>query len=238
MMPTTRTTEPIVTGTSVLGIKYNAGVMIISDTLGNSFYLFDSSQSKQHTASYGSLARFTNVPRIHKVNNTTVIGAGGEYSDFQSIKSILHEVTLEDFIAADGRQLSPSEVHSYLTKVMYQRRSKVDPLYNQILVAGYSNSQPFLGYSDLYGSSFKDNVAATGYGMYIAIPILRNSWREDLTEAEARKVLEDCMRVLYYRDARALNRVIIAKSDANGVAISDAYSLDTYWEYPSFVKIN
>ena len=36
-------------------------------------------------------------------------------------------------------------------------------------------------------------------------------WRADLSEGEARAILEDCMRVLWYRDTRALNRVTIAK---------------------------
>ena len=37
------------------------------------------------------------------------------------------------------------------------------------------------------------------------------SWRPDLSEGEARAILEDCMRVLWYRDTRALNRITLAK---------------------------
>ena len=37
------------------------------------------------------------------------------------------------------------------------------------------------------------------------------SWRADLSEGEARAILEDCMRVLWYRDTRALNRITLAK---------------------------
>lgn len=40
--PTKHTTSPIVTGTTVIGIKYNGGVMLAADTL----------------ASYGSMARY------------------------------------------------------------------------------------------------------------------------------------------------------------------------------------
>lgn len=83
------------------------------------------------------MARFMDVPRIHKVNKNTVIGASGEYSDFQAIKRLLHELTLEDFVAADGRETGPSEVHRYLTRVMYKNRSNVNPLYNQVIVAGF-----------------------------------------------------------------------------------------------------
>lgn len=55
------------TGTSVLGIKYAGGVMLAADTLG----------------SYGSLARFTDLRRIRRVGDYTLIAGSGEYSDFQ-----------------------------------------------------------------------------------------------------------------------------------------------------------
>jgi 20S proteasome subunit beta 7 len=48
-------------------VQYDGGVMIATDTL----------------ASYGSLARFKDVQRLKAVGEHTVIGAGGEMSDFQ-----------------------------------------------------------------------------------------------------------------------------------------------------------
>lgn len=35
--PSTRTQQPIVTGTGVVGIKFNGGVMLAADTLGEAF---------------------------------------------------------------------------------------------------------------------------------------------------------------------------------------------------------
>ena len=52
---------------------------------------------------------------------------------------------------------------------------------------------------------------ATGLGAHMALPLLRKSWREDLTEEEARKLLVDCMRVLFYRDTRASAKLTIGK---------------------------
>jgi 20S proteasome alpha/beta subunit len=68
----------------------------------------------------------------------------------------------------------------------------------------------FLGYVDLLGTTYSAPTLATGYGAYIAQPLLRKSveGREDtLTEEEAMKILEGCMKVLFYRDARSLNKV-------------------------------
>ena len=70
--------------------------------------------------------------------------------------------------------------------------------------------QSFLAYVDLLGTTYTASTIATGYGAYIALPLLRTAveGRENtLTEEEARKVLEDALRVLFYRDARSLDKV-------------------------------
>ena len=36
----------------------------------------------------------------------------------------------------DGNSLGPKEVHSYLTRVMYNRRNKFDPLWNSLVIGG------------------------------------------------------------------------------------------------------
>ena len=47
------------------------------------------------------------------------------------------------------------------------------------------------------------------------MPLLRKAWREDLTEADARKILEDVMRVLFYRSCTASNKITIGKTGAD-----------------------
>ncbi|KAJ2774234.1 Proteasome subunit beta type-7, partial [Coemansia nantahalensis] len=48
---------------------------------------------------------------------------------------------------------------------------------------------------------------------------------------EAVAIMDDCMRVLYYRDCRAFNRIRRAKVTAQGVEISEPYALQTNWSY-------
>ncbi|CAI8506312.1 unnamed protein product [Hanseniaspora opuntiae] len=66
------TTSPIVTGTSVVAIKYNNGVVMAADNL----------------ASYGSLLRFPGIERLHKVGNNTMVGISGDVSDMQYLLEI------------------------------------------------------------------------------------------------------------------------------------------------------
>lgn len=58
-----------------MGIKFDKGVMISADTL----------------VSYGSLARYHDIDRVFKVNDYTVIGAGGDYADFQFVKKAIDQ---------------------------------------------------------------------------------------------------------------------------------------------------
>jgi len=79
---------------------------------------------------------------------------------------------------------------------------------------------------------------ASGIGAHLALPLLRKAWKADLTEGEARKLLEDCMRVLFYRDTRASPNITIGKADATGASISEPFTLDSYWEFPAFARGN
>lgn len=45
----------------------------------------------------------------------------------------------------DGNSLGPKEVHSYLTRVMYNRRNKFNPLWNSLVLGGVKNGQKYLG---------------------------------------------------------------------------------------------
>jgi 20S proteasome subunit beta 7 len=216
--PTTHTTQPIVTGTTVIGIKYNGGVMLAADTL----------------ASYGSLARYKDVRRLQKVGANTLIGASGEISDFQTILEMLETMDQSDINEDDGYRKNPSEYFNYLRAVLYQKRGKGNPLWNQLLVAGYHNQAPFLGYVDLIGTAYEENFIATGFGAYLAIPLIREKWHAEMDEGEARSLLEDCLRVMFYRDCRALNRIQIAKATAEGTLVSEPYELATDWETANF----
>ena len=58
-----------------MALKFNGGIAIAADKLG----------------SYGSLARYRDISRLLKVNECTVMGAGGDYADFQFVKSIIEQ---------------------------------------------------------------------------------------------------------------------------------------------------
>jgi len=219
-----RTLQPIVTGTSVLAIKYKDGIMMAADNL----------------ASYGSLARFKDIERLHQVGDYTVIGAGGDMSDFQYIQTMLDQLLIEqDITPADSTKLGPAEIHEYLSRVLYGRRSKFNPLWNSILVGGFKEGKSFLAYVDLLGTTYTASTLATGYGAHIAQPLLRKAVEGNetvLTEEQAQKIIEQSMRVLFYRDARSLNKYQVATITAAGINISESRTLETEWSFAEGIR--
>jgi len=217
------TQSPIMTGTSVLGIKYNGGVLLAADTL----------------VSVGSMARFDNIQRLHSIGTHTCMAAGGDLSDFQELQHVLDSKVRDESVMGDGHHLSSSQIYEWLTRLMYARRSKMDPLWLALLVGGWEKGQPFLAHVDLLGTTYTSPTLATGYGAYIAQPLLRKAveGREgQLSREEAEKVIEDCMRILFYRDARTINKYQIAHITADGVEISKPKSLETSWGFAESLK--
>jgi len=224
--PNTHTQQPIVTGTSVLALKHAEGVTVVADMLG----------------SYGTMARFKSIPRVKQFGEHTIVGAGGDISDFQHIEDMLEDLIQEDEAHDDGTSLTPNSIHKYVARIMYQRRSKNDPLWNSVVVAGFKNGESFLGTVDLLGTQYEDDMIATGFGAHLALPLMREAhkkWGSAMTKAQARETLETCMRVLFYRDCRAINKLQFGEVSADGVSITtpeEAVVLSTVWNQDKMVN--
>jgi len=219
----TRTLNPITTGTSVIGVKFDGGVAIASDMLG----------------SYGSLARYPGISRMVKINDTTVLGASGDIADLQALKEELESMMIANKIEDDGHEYSPEAIFAFLRMLMYHRRNKFDPLWNILVVAGYNNETPFLGYIDKIGSAYVDDSITTGYGSHMARPLIRKALDTEgakLSKVDAVKLLIDCMKILYYRDARAINKFEIAVVTNEGVVVETNMEADTNWEIAHMIK--
>lgn len=126
-------------------------------------------------------------------------------------------------------------IHQYLSRVMYNRRSDMDPLWNNIVLAGVEAGKPLLAHVDLYGTCYESEVLATGYGAYLGLPLLRNAYHENITIAEARPVILEVLKVLFYRDARSIDKYQISVVTTDSAVVEDAKTLETEWSFKAFV---
>ena len=85
---------------------------------------------------------------------------------------------------------------------------------------------------------------------------MRKQWRADFTEAEAKKLLEDCLEVLFYRFTRASTKVLLhsvilsahsvremhipqvqfSKVTSEGATVMDPYRIEQKWECKAFAN--
>jgi len=219
--PVEHTLSPIVTGSSVIAMKYDGGVVVVADTL----------------ASYGSQARYKDFTRMRKVGNFTLLGASGEMSDFQKMGQMIDELDETDWLNQDGCMMGPKEYSSYISRVMYNKRSKMNPFYNQFIIAGKKGDGPAtLAFVDHQGTYYEDNYVATGFGAYFGMTILRNDWSPNMTKAQAIELAQKTLRICFYRDCRAYPWYTIGSCDGNTVEISDPIELDHFWEHEAWLE--
>lgn len=125
----------------------------------------------------------------------------------------------------------------------------MNPLWNTYVVAGYGkDNEPVLGCADLQGTTWQSDSLATGFGSYMAQPLLRkhlenSGGSENISYEQARLIMEECMRVMFYRDARSLNRIQIGTiwkernvMGRHGVEITEPFSLSTEWSFAEFIR--
>ncbi|KAF9803993.1 hypothetical protein SFRURICE_019189 [Spodoptera frugiperda] len=185
---------------SVIGVKFDKGCVIAADTLG----------------SYGTLARFRDCPRIMKVNDLILLGNGGDYADYQYLKDIIEQKIIDEQCIGDGLLLKPRSLHCWLTRVLYNKRSKMDPLWSNYVVAGIQDGEPFLGAVDKLGTAYEDAAIATGLGAAL---------------------VRKCMEVLFYRDARAFQRYQLGVVTSAGVRIEDLAELKHDWSLAHMIHM-
>jgi len=223
--PVSHSQYPITTGTSVFGLKYKDGIIIAADTSGN----------------YGNLARYPMTQRVHKVNETTVIASSGDIADFQYLHKIIKSKQNEEDIRGGGVTMRPEALHCWLTRVLYNRRSKFDPLWNSIIVGGMQEGKPFLGCVDLIGTAWTENAIATGIGAAMAIPIINHEMEkigstDNLTKEQARDIVLKCIRVCYLRDCKAMNKYYIATINSEGSEVEGPLMIDSNWEVAKSIQ--
>ena len=220
-------------GASVIGLKFNKGIIIACDTRMN----------------YGrTLSLVSTNERIKALNNRTLIGYSGEFSDMQETKRILDELVLTDHLETNGKNaMGPVELGHYLSSLHYERRNKMDPYLNSAIVGGIDfNGDIVLMQVDPFGTFLTGNYFTTAFANYFACSLLRNNYPKnpnDLTKDKALELIMKCFEVLFYRDTMAGDTIqfsVMEKDDNAPLPKIEnrKYKLQTKWEYKQFMQGN
>ena len=157
---------------------------------------------------------------------------------------MLNSLDVTENYGSPGHALNAKNLHTYLAKVMYKRRSDLNPLWNAILVAGLDGEdKPFLSSVDLLGTTVSSPTLATGYGAHLAQPLLRKLVDDEsqvphVTKEAAVDAIKECMKVLFYRDARSLDKYSIAVvTKEGGVELKENEQLEGQsWAFAETIR--
>ena len=114
----------------------------------------------------------------------------------------------------------------------------MDPLWNSLVVAGVNKGEKFVGSVGMLGTSYEDSHVATSFGNHLSRPLFREFQRDDMSLEEAMSLMQEALRVLFYRDKNSINKFILSKVDSDGVAVSQPFALDTKWDLKAFINPN
>lgn len=161
----------------------------------------------------------------------------------QYLDRLLNSLDVDEHYGSLGHKLNAKNLHTYLSKIMYKRRSDVNPLWNQILVAGLdADGIPFLSSVDLLGTTFSSPTLATGFGAHLAQPLLRKLIPDEkdvagISKEQAVAAVKESMKVLFYRDARSLDNYSIAVVSKEGVELKQDEKLEGQsWAFAESIK--
>jgi 20S proteasome subunit beta 7 len=159
----------------------------------------------------------------------------------QYLDRLLQSLDTEEAYSPSGHTLNAHNLHKYLSKVMYKRRSDFNPLWNTLLVAGLDDDdKPFLACTDLLGTTFSSPSLATGFGAHLAQPLLRMVVPDEeavakLDREKAIEAVKQSMKVLFYRDARSMDKYSIAVVTKEGIELKENEQLEKQsWAFGEF----
>merc|ERR1719318_1977219 len=216
--------SPSTSGSSVIAVKFEGGVVIAADTLG----------------SYGRLAKYRDIDRIFKVTDSAVVGCAGDLADFQFLQEIIEQKVRDDVVGGYSKQLDAGAMYAWLGRVLYNRRSRFDPLWLGCVVAGFRGDQIVLGHVDKIGTAYEADEVCTGFGQHMVVLLLRDLREKKagvVSKEDAIKAIEEGMKVLYYRDCLAFHKYNLCIITKDGVEMRKDQNLRMTSNWQMFKNI-
>ncbi len=191
--------QPIVTGTTTVGIICNGGVVLATES----------------QATMGYLVASHRAPKIHKITDHIAMTISGSVADAQQIIRIIRaNVNLRRLEL--GRELSVRAVSQLTAILLFQNR--LFPYITMLIVGGVDEEGPHIFTLDPLGSLLEeDKFAATGSGSVIAYGVLEDGYRENMPIEEAIELAKRAVKAARRRDIASGGKIQVAVITKDGI---------------------
>lgn len=150
--------------------------------------------------SYGNLVISRVGKKVFKITDRIGAACAGLVSDMQVLVRQV-EAYSKLFELDTKRNIPVKSAAKVMSNLLFNRR--LIPLITQTLVGGLDEEGTSLYILDILGSVIPDKFAAVGSGAQIAVGVLEEGYKEDITVKEARDLAVRAVKSAISRDTRS-----------------------------------
>jgi proteasome beta subunit len=153
--------------------------------------------ASEKRVSYGYFVASKVGKKVFKITDNIGAACAGLVSDMQTLIREM-EAYASLFTLDVGRSISVRSAAKLMSNLLFNRR--LAPLITQTIVAGIDEEGPTLYVMDMLGSVIPDKYAVVGSGTEIAIGVLEEGYKENMTVEEAKGLTVRAMKSAISRD--------------------------------------
>ncbi|TRO52823.1 archaeal proteasome endopeptidase complex subunit beta [Candidatus Bathyarchaeota archaeon] len=171
--------------------------------------------ASEKRVTYGHLVMSKGGKKVFKLTNQIGAACAGLVGDMQILTREV-EAQANLFSMDVGRRISVRATAKLMSNILFNRRYA--PLITQTIVGGLDDEGPSLYVLDVLGSLIPDKYAAVGSGTEMAMGVLEEIYKEDLTVEEAKTLVIRAIKSAISRDAMSGDGIDFLIITKDGVA--------------------
>ena len=153
--------------------------------------------ASEKRVSYGYLVVSKGGKKVFKITDHIGAACAGLVSDMQILVREV-EAYANLFSLDVGRSISVGSAAKLMSNLLFERR--LAPLITQTIVGGMDEGEASLYVLDILGSVIPDKYAVVGSGTEIAMGVIEEGYKEDLTMEEAKDLVVRAIKSAISRD--------------------------------------
>jgi proteasome beta subunit len=169
-------------GATTVGVVFKDGVILAAE--------------KRVTYGYFIMSR--GGKKVFKVTDRIGVACAGLIGDMQILAKEM-EAQANLYSMDVGRKITVRSASKLMANVLFNRRYA--PLITQTIVGGLDEEGASIYVLDVLGSLLPDKYAAVGSGTEIAIGVIEEGYKENLTEHEAKELVKRSIKSAIARDS-------------------------------------
>jgi proteasome beta subunit len=197
MIDSNSVNQLVMKGTTTIGVVCKDGVILASDT----------------RVTMGFYVAHKHGKKVYKIDDHLAMTIAGTVADAQRTVDIL-TANAQLYKINMGRPLPVNSGARLIANLLFSARYV--PLMTQVLIGGVDDTGPHVFSLDPFGSLTEEKFVSTGSGSPVALGILEDKYKEDVSIKELLPVIVKAVNAAMKRDAASGDSYNIAVIDDKG----------------------